>query len=104
MSRVLHDYPDEQAARVLQNIARASPCGTRLYVIERHVSSADHGHHGILSLHMYLTHGTVERTEDQWYSLLESEAAGGWRVTSSVAHNDHAIMSVRRMDSNLRQS
>lgn len=95
LSRVLHDWSDEDAARVLNNVARVADHNASVYVIERHVGAAA-GHHGVLSLHMFLTHGTLERSTEQWQSLVQSDAAGGWFVESTTPHHDHVVMRLVR--------
>ena len=96
LSRVLHDWADVDAQALLRNVARVAPEGTTLYVVEREVDEDTPGHHGVLSLHLFCTHGAVERTAAQWRALLEGSDAGGWVLESKVRHGDHVIMCLQR--------
>jgi len=87
MSRVLHDWPDEQAAAMLRAVRRAAPPGATLCVLERDAPA------GLLSLHMSIVHGSRERSADEWRPLF---ARGGWALRGEERHHAaHAVMCLR---------
>ena len=85
MSRVLHDWPDAQAARMLRAVRRAAPPGATLCVLERDVPA------GLLSLHMRIVHGSRERAAHEWRGLF---AQGGWAMHGTEAPRHHAAHAV----------
>jgi SAM-dependent methyltransferase len=76
---VIHDWPDEDAARILRNIHRAIRPGGVLLLVEGMVDSAACPA-GVSELLM-LVIGGRERTEDEFRSLL---AASGFSVTRVI--------------------
>ena len=76
LARVLHDWPDEEARRILLRAREAMSPGGRLYVVEMVLDErAPSG--GLLDLHMLVTTGGRERTEQEFNSLL---ADAGFRL------------------------
>lgn len=76
LSGILHDWPDEDAARILRTIRAAAPAHARLLINEsviRPGNDADGAKW--LDLLMLVLAGGRERTEEEWRSLLE---AAGW--------------------------
>jgi hypothetical protein len=72
LSRVLHDWDDDQAAAILANCRRAMPTDARLLVIERLVPSGDESHESkFMDLNMLVIAGGRERTEHEYRALLE---------------------------------
>jgi len=71
LSRVLHDWDDEQCVRLLRNCARAMKTGAELLIIER-VVSTDTYLPLAYDLHMMVMTGGRERTEGEYRALLES--------------------------------
>ena len=70
-SVVLHDWPDQQAQRILANIAAAGGSGARLLMIEFVVPPGDTPHLSKISdLNMLAMMGGKERTETEWRELL----------------------------------
>ena len=70
LARVLHDWPDEDAVRILARAREAMPTGGKLYVIEMvpgDITSAG----GLLDLNMMIVAGGAERTAEQFRCLLE---------------------------------
>jgi ubiquinone/menaquinone biosynthesis C-methylase UbiE len=72
LSRVLHDWDDDQAAAILANCRRAMRTSARLLVIERIVPPGDEPHPSkFMDLNMLLIAGGRERTEGEYRALLE---------------------------------
>jgi ubiquinone/menaquinone biosynthesis C-methylase UbiE len=72
LSRVLHDWDDDQAATILDNCRRAMRTDARLLVIERLVPPGDEPHESkFMDLNMLLIAGGRERTEHEYRALLE---------------------------------
>jgi hypothetical protein len=80
LSGILHDWPDEDAARILRTIHAAAPAHARLLINEsviRPGNDADGAKW--LDLLMLVLAGGRERDETQWRELLEGT---GFRVES----------------------
>jgi O-methyltransferase domain len=73
LSKILHDWNDEQAAKILQTIHRSAPRAARLFVMDSVVPAGnDPSAVKWLDLLMLaLQHGR-ERNEDEWRALLDS--------------------------------
>jgi ubiquinone/menaquinone biosynthesis C-methylase UbiE len=72
LSRVLHDWDDDQAAAILVNCRRAMRTDARLLVIERLVPPGDQSHESkFMDLNMLVIAGGRERNEDEFRALLE---------------------------------
>ena len=63
LARVLHDWSDEDAVRILDRAREVMPTGGTLYVIEM-VLDDDTGAGGLLDLNMLIVAGGAERTEE----------------------------------------
>ena len=71
VSVVLHNWPDQQAQRILANIAAAGGSGARLLMIEFVVPPGDTPHLSKMSdLNMLAMLDGKERTETEWRELL----------------------------------
>lgn len=71
VSVVLHNWPDQQAERILANIAAAGGSGARLLMIEFVVPPGDTPHLSKMSdLNMLAMLDGKERTETEWRELL----------------------------------
>jgi hypothetical protein len=71
MGSVLHDWPDEDALRILSTVRRAMNGSSRLVLFEAVIvpkGKMDLGK--MLDLHMLVLFGAKERTEEDWESLL----------------------------------
>ena len=80
LSGILHDWPDEDAARILRTIRAAAPPRARLLINEsviRPGNDADGAKW--LDLLMLVLAGGRERGEQQWHALLEGS---GFRIES----------------------
>ena len=69
LARVLHDWPDDDAVRILSRARDAIPAGGTLYVVEMVLDGAS-GAGGLLDLNMLIVAGGAERTEGQFRHLL----------------------------------
>jgi hypothetical protein len=83
LSRVLHDWDDDHAARILQSTRRAMTAGTTLLIIERMLGPDSPSVEATLSdLNMLLMNGGCERTSAEFEVLL---AAAGFSLARAVA-------------------
>ncbi len=69
LARVLHDWPDDDARRILGRAREAMPAGGWLYVVEMTLDEAT-GAGGLLDLNMLVMTGGRERTVDEFRALL----------------------------------
>ena len=80
-SLVLHDWPDQQAERILASIAAAGGSGSRLLVLDFVVPPGDTPHLSKMSdLNMLAMMGGKERTETEWRELLSAAGFTGIEV------------------------
>ena len=70
LARVLHDWDEAPALRLLHQARRALPQGGRLFVIEM-VLSEDGSMGGLCDLHLMVATGGGERTASEYASLFE---------------------------------
>ncbi len=80
LARVLHDWPDDDAVRILARAREAMPTGGTLYVIEI-VLDGDTDTGGLLDLNMLIVAGGAERTEEQFGGLLDN---AGFELTEVI--------------------
>jgi SAM-dependent methyltransferase len=73
LSRVIHDWDDHDAARVLQTCRRVMRTDSRLLLVEAILPEQAHDRPGAIrmDLHMLLLLGARERTEEEFRQLLE---------------------------------
>jgi hypothetical protein len=77
-SLVLHDWPDQQAQRILANIAEAGGSGARLVVLDFVVPPGNAPHMAKISdLNMLAMMGGKERTGTEWHKLLTAAGFTG---------------------------
>ncbi len=83
MKHILHDWGDEDCARILGACRKAMSPGARLLICERIVPPGNEPSSAkLIDLHMLLTnHGGKERTEEEYRALL---AAAGFRIERIV--------------------
>jgi hypothetical protein len=81
LGHILHDWDDDRAGRILDNLRRAMPAGARLLVIENVLRDGGGPFGGLLDLHMMVVGGGLERTEAEYRQLF---AAHGFRLTRVV--------------------
>jgi len=80
LSGILHDWPDVDAARILQTIRRAAPPHARLLINESVIKPGNEPDGAKwLDLLMLVLAGGRERSEEQWRALLEG---AGFQVES----------------------
>jgi len=79
LSKILHDWNDEDAVRILRSCRRAIRENGKLLVLEWVVPEANEPHPAwLIDLVMLVMNGGRERTSRQWRELL---AAGGFRLS-----------------------
>ncbi len=72
LSGILHDWPDDDAARILRTIRAAAPAHARLLIPESVIRPGnDPDGAKWLDLLMLVLAGGRERSEEQWHALLE---------------------------------
>ena len=79
MKGIVHDWPDEDAARILASVRRVIPANGVLLLLEHMVNSAA-GPEGMIELLMLVVGGR-ERTEGEFRALL---AASGFTLTRLI--------------------
>jgi hypothetical protein len=84
---VIHDWTDEDAARILASVRRAIPAGGVLLLLEGLVDSA--GGPAAVSELLMLVIGGRERTEDEFRALL---AASGFALTRVIPTGQSSLL------------
>jgi hypothetical protein len=93
MRAVLHDWTDEDAARILTVVRRAMRHDARLLVIERVIAPPNVGSAGKFSdLNMLVAPGGRERTVDEFTTLL---TCGGFELVGVTPAGDFSIVEGR---------
>ena len=77
LARVLHDWPDDYAGRILSRARESMPTRGTLYVVEMVLDDATVAG-GLLDLNMLIVAGSAERTGEQFRHLL---AKSGFELT-----------------------
>ena len=78
LKSILHDWYDEDAARILSSVRSAAESNAVLLVIESVIAGPNEGAAAKLGdLNMLVAAGGRERTRDEWEQLL---AGSGWRL------------------------
>jgi predicted transcriptional regulator len=83
MASVLHDWPDDDAVRILQTVRRAMSESSRLVLFEAVIvpgSKMDLGR--MLDLHMLILFGSKERTQEDWEAVL---SRAGFRLEQIIS-------------------
>ena len=80
LARVLHDWPDDEARRILTRAREAMPAGGGLYVVEMILDETT-GSGGLLDLNMLVMTGGRERTVREFHELLTDT---GFRLSEVV--------------------
>ncbi|HYH29264.1 MAG TPA: methyltransferase [Pseudonocardia sp.] len=91
LARILHDWPDEDAVRILRRVRAAMGPNGRLLLLESVVGPPNEDAlTKFLDLMMLVSAGGRERTEDEWRALL---AGGGLELvgTARATPNKHVI-------------
>ncbi len=71
LARVLHDWDDEHAARILSNARGALQPGGRLYIVEMLLHEGSFAG-GLCDLHLLMATGGRERTREEFAALMEA--------------------------------
>jgi hypothetical protein len=72
MRHIIHDWDDEKATKILQNVHRAMPKDGRLLVVESVIPPGNDPAFGkLLDLHMLVVPGGKERTEEEYRTLFK---------------------------------
>ncbi len=89
LSRILHDWPDEKAGKILRNCRKAIGGGGVLLIMDAVIPEGDTPHLGKqVDLQMLFLVGGLERTEREWRRLLEVSGFALKRVTSTGTQFD----------------
>jgi hypothetical protein len=94
LARILHDWPDEDAVRILRRVRSAMTPDARLLILEAVVGPPNEDPLvKFLDLMMLVSPGGQERTEDEWRALL---AAADLELTGTTraAPSRHVIEAV----------
>jgi len=87
LAHVLHDWSDDLALSILQSCRRAIPRQGRLLIVEAVLPEGDIPHHGkLMDLLMLTVTGGVERTRQEFSSLLNAAGFTLARVISTKTH------------------
>jgi hypothetical protein len=82
MKHIIHDWDDERATRILQNINAAMSPEGKVLIVEVVVPEGNEPHYSkLLDLEMLASPGGVERTATEYRELL---GAAGLRLTSII--------------------
>lgn len=82
MKHIIHDWDDERAIKILQNIQQAMNPDGKVLIVEVVVPEGNEPHYSkVLDLEMLVSPGGVERTAAEYRELL---AAAGLRLTRIV--------------------
>jgi SAM-dependent methyltransferase len=81
--RVIHDWPDDNAVKILQNIGKAmTPDGT-LLLVEGILEENAPPNYAMMDMLMLVLAGSMERTEEDFRALLDK---GGFDVIRTIRH------------------
>jgi hypothetical protein len=87
LARILHDWPDEDAVRILDRVRAAMAPDARVLLLESVVGPPNEDEWvKFLDLMMLVSAGGRERTEDEWRALLAAaglELVGATRATAT---------------------
>jgi len=92
LKNVLHDWPDEDAVRILRQVRAAiGDRAARLLILEQVVEPGNQWDPAkLLDIDMLVVFGGRERTVAEWRELL---AAGGFALTGDPVVGDWAVIS-----------
>lgn len=84
MKSVLHDWDDEHSRRILDNLQKAMPAGSKLLIIDRVIPEDNLPHPGkFMDLNMLVMTGGRERTATEWKKLVEQSGLKLSRIIST---------------------
>jgi L-alanine-DL-glutamate epimerase-like enolase superfamily enzyme len=91
LKRIIHDWDDEAALKILRNCRRAIPSDGTLLLVERVLKPRDELDFGkFLDLHMFVVLGGRERSEAEFTRLLRESSFRVTRVISTTG--PHSIV------------
>jgi len=101
LSRILHDWSDIDAVKILEHLKDVLPSDATLLVIER--LKMQEGSHGLLQLNMLLTTGGTERSEAEFFLLFTKS---GWtkKAATVIVHSNCALLALQKTDRTLQFS
>jgi hypothetical protein len=86
LQRIVHDWDDGEAVRLLGNVRAAMPAHARLLLVEAVVQPGDAPSHAkMLDLNMLVLVGGRERTEEEYRALLQAAGLALRRVLPATA-------------------
>lgn len=86
LKNVIHDWPDKDAVRILENIRAAVRPGARLLLCEFVIPDGNHDFHGNwVDLEMLVVAGARERTADEYGRLFDEAGFRLNRVVDTVS-------------------
>lgn len=86
LRRVLHDFDDHDATRILSTVRRHMPAGATLLVLESVVPTGNTPHFAkALDLDLMLFVGGRERTGEEWRSLLGGAGFGSVQIVPTIS-------------------
>ena len=95
LSLVLHDWDDERAGRILENIRQAAEPGATIIALEPVMPAGDEPHMSkMLDLTMLAMTGGLERTEDEHRQLFERAGLTFHHVVSTPTPVSFVVASV----------
>jgi DNA-binding Lrp family transcriptional regulator len=95
LSLVLHDWDDERAGKILENIRKAAKPGATILALEPVMPAGDEPHMSkMLDLTMLAMTGGLERTEDEHRQLFERAGLTFQRVTSTPTPMSFVVATV----------
>ncbi|EFG79131.1 O-methyltransferase [Mycobacterium parascrofulaceum ATCC BAA-614] len=86
LKNVIHDWPAEDAVRILKNVRAAAPTGARLLLCEFVIPEHDRDFHGKwVDIEMLVVAGARERTAEEYRSLFDQAGFRLNRVVDTVS-------------------
>lgn len=86
LKSVIHDWPEEDAVRILKNVRTAARGGARLLLCEFVIPDHDHDFHGKwVDIEMLAVAGARERTADEYGRLFDQAGFRMNRVVDTVS-------------------
>ena len=92
MVRVIHDWPDEEAATILQNCRRAMGSRGTLILVENILDEKSPPMQAMMDMLMLVLVGSMERTEQEFRTLLRE---GGFVVSDIIKKERISLLECR---------
>jgi hypothetical protein len=81
--RVIHDWPDDEAVKILRNIGKAIKQDGTLLLVEGILDENAPPNYAMMDMLMLVLAGSMERTEQDFRALLDK---GGFDLVSTIRH------------------